>query len=114
GTKVVKTDVFGAYIWSAITNRWDQVVTASSGKFTVAQGVWEIRIAPSLTSRLFMIYGNEVYRSDYRGTSWLKMRLNGVSGADANGDGKFANQKMAVDPFNPDVVYVGTPSNGVW
>ncbi len=35
-------------------------------------------------------------------------------GADANGTGKFANQKMAVDPVNPNVVYVGTPTNGAW
>lgn len=116
GTKVVKADVFGAYIWNATTSRWDQLVTASSGRTAVAraQGVWEIRIAPSLTTRLFMIYDNDVYRSDDRGASWLKMPLQEISGADANGKEKFANQKMAVDPVNPNVVYVGTPTNGVW
>jgi len=113
GTKVVKADVFGAYIWNVTTSRWDQLVTESSG-IMGAQGVWEIRIAPSLTNRLFMIYGNDVYRSDDRGTSWIKTTLRGISGANANGSGKFANQKMAIDPSNPKVVYVGTPTNGVW
>ena len=116
GTKVVKADVFGAYIWSETTNRWDQLIIASSGKIATAraQGVWEIRIAPNRTTRLFMIYDNDVYRSDDRGTSWLGVSLHGLSGADANGSGKFANQKMAIDPINPNVVYVGTPTNGAW
>ena len=116
GTKVVKADVFGAYIWNATTGRWDQLVTASSGRVAFArpQGVWEIRIAPSLTTRLFMIYDNDVYRSDDRGASWRKTSLPGITGADPNGSGKFANQKMAIDPANPNIVYVGTPTNGVW
>lgn len=114
GTMVVKADVFGAYIWNATTNRWDQVITASSGMAAAGSfGVWEIRIAPSLTTRLFMIYGNNVYRSDDRGSSWKKTTLQGISGADAGGSSKFANQKMAIDPVNPDVVYVGTPTSGV-
>jgi hypothetical protein len=55
--KVIKADVFGAYMWNATTNRWDQLVTASSMRIAVAgaHGVWGIRIAPSLTTRLFMI-----------------------------------------------------------
>jgi hypothetical protein len=126
GTKVVKADAFGAYIWNATTNRWDQLVTADrmpvaphggvgrSRAVARAAGVWEIRIAPSLTTRLFMIYDGDVYRSDDRGASWLKMPLPGILGADANGSGKFANQKMAVDPINPNVVYVGTLTNGTW
>src|ERR1035437_9304834 len=93
GTKVVRADVFGAYIWNPTTNRWEQLITALSGRAAEApaQGVWEIRIAPSLTTRLFMIYDNSVYRSDNRGASWLKSPLQGISGADANGNGKFAN-----------------------
>ncbi len=79
-----------------------------------AHGVWEIGIAPSLTSRFFMIYGDGLFRSADRSRLWVKTSFKGISGADANGDGKFANQKMAVDPINADVVYVGTPTNCVW
>lgn len=116
GTKVVRTDVFGAYIWNRTSNRWIQLVTAKSGRVALAgaSGVWEIRIAPSLTTRLFMIYNNEVYRSDNRGASWLKTSFDQISGADANGSAKSANQKMAIDPVNPDIVYVGTPTKGAW
>jgi hypothetical protein len=115
GTKVVKTDTFGAYIWNRDTKRWDQLVTASSMPVSAgAHGVWEIVLAPQKTSRIFMIYDNRVYRSDDRGASWKQLLLTGISGAEANGPRKFANQKMAVDPNNPDVVYVGTPKNGAW
>lgn len=116
GTKVVKSDVFGAYIWNKETQSWKQLVTALSHRFAVAgaHGVWGIKIAPGLTTRIFMVYNDGLYRSDNRGVSWLKTPLNAISGADANGSGKFANQKIAIDPANPNIVYVGTPTNGVW
>ena len=123
GTKVVKADTFGAYIWNETTRRWDQLITAQSwGAMVVsgASGVWEIRIAPSRTTRLYMIVNGYTYRSDDRGGHWIKTSLgmvgdsSGDRSANANGPYKFANQKMAVDPANPDVVYVGTTTGGVW
>ncbi len=125
GTKVVKADTFGAYIWDEQLGRWSQLITASSWgamEVTGASGVWEIRIAPSETSRLYMIVSGYTYRSDDKGKHWLKTSLpliassvkEGGQTVDANGPFKFANQKMAVDPANPDVVYVGTPNNGIW
>ena len=83
---------------------------------------WEIRIAPSLTKRLYMIVNGFTYRSDDKGRHWIKTSLRMIANsakdsrqpADANGPFKFANQKMAVDPANPNVVYVGTTTDGVW
>ncbi|HUI93089.1 MAG TPA: T9SS type A sorting domain-containing protein [Chitinivibrionales bacterium] len=117
GTKVVRADTYGAYLWTA--TQWQQLVTATSmpaADVAVdnAAGVYEIRIAPNNTNRFYMMYNGNVYRSDNRGTAWAKTAFAPVTGCDANDNYRINGQKMAVDPANPDVVYVGTTLNGVW
>ena len=72
-------------------------------------GVYEISIAPSAAPlRLYMAFRGLVYRSDDRGSHWARTAFVNVA-MNANDDFRTAGQKMAVDPANPDVVYVGTP-----
>src|ERR1700686_2909399 len=73
GTKVVRTDTYGAYLWNG--SQWVQLVDVRryAGGDDVGvdhnEGVYEIRIAPSNTSRLYMMYLGWVFRSDNQGTS---------------------------------------------
>jgi photosystem II stability/assembly factor-like uncharacterized protein len=115
-TMVVRTDTYGAYIWSGTA--WQQLVTtASMPAADVAighnQGVYEIRIAPSNSSILYMEYLGNVYRSSDKGATWTKTAFTPVK-ENPNDDYRTNGQKMAVDPHNPDVVYVGTPQNGLF
>jgi hypothetical protein len=117
GTKVVRADTYGAYVWSG--SEWKQLVTALSMPFEDVgmdhnYGVYEIRIAPGNSNRLYMMYGGAVYRSDNRGDTWIKTTFTPVTGCDANDDYRYHGQKMAVDPNNPNVVYVGTTNDGLW
>ncbi len=117
GTKVVRADTYGAYLWNG--TQWQQLVTSTSmpaADVTVynAAGVYEIRIAPGNSNRLYMIYNGSVYRSDNKGSTWSKTAFATVSGCDANDNYRINGQKMAIDPANPDVVYAGTTLNGVW
>lgn len=116
GTKVVRTDTYGAYV--ATSSGWKQLVTATSLPASYAAlgnnaGVYEIRIAPSSTSRLYMAYLGLVFRSDDGGSTFSQTAFAEVT-ADANDAYRTNGGKMAVDPANPDVVYFGTPSNGLW
>src|SRR5215212_5437999 len=72
GTKVVRTDTYGAYLWTG--SEWQQLVTTSSmpGGQAIAQGVYEIRIAPSNTNILYMEYSGQVFKSTDRGTTWTQ------------------------------------------
>jgi photosystem II stability/assembly factor-like uncharacterized protein len=118
GTKVIRTDTYGAYVW--VESGWKQLLTTSSmpasdASLAVAGGVYEIAIAPSQTSTLYMLFNGYVYRSKNRGAIWSRTAFKQVARFDPNdnhtkGMGRF----IAIDPANPDIVFVGTPSNGLW
>jgi hypothetical protein len=117
-TRVVRTDTYGAYIWDDPSSQWTQLVTTSSMppidvKIDNNAGVYEIRVAPNLPTRLYMAYQGYVYRSDNRGSRWTRTTFINVS-MNPNNNFRTRGQKMAVDPANPDVVYVGTPQNGLF
>jgi hypothetical protein len=95
-----------------------------------ANGVWEIVGAPTNFSKAYMVYGDidstvvsgnyAVYISSNSGqTSWTKTLtfstnqtvLWGMDGHDLPNSARLrlTNQKMVVDPVNPNVAYVGMP-----
>ena len=60
-TRLVRTDTYGAYIWNDPSYQWMQLVTKSSMaaidiKVDITAGVYEIRVAPNLPTRLCMAY----------------------------------------------------------
>ena len=77
------------------------------------QGVYEIQIAPSNTNILYMMYLGDVFKSTDKGTTWTQTNFAQVS-EDPNDPYRINGQKMAIDPNNPNVVYVGTPQNGLF
>src|SRR5581483_6726397 len=118
GTMVVRTDTYGAYIWNG--SEWQQLVTATSMPATFsspnnlandAQGVYEIQIAPSNTNILYMMFEGDVFKSSNDGTTWTQTSFAQVTESPKDSFRGYG-QKMAVDPNNPNVVYVGTPQNG--
>ena len=117
GTRVIRTDAGGAYVWDG--TQWDQLVTSLSmpagdyADFSGAGGVYEIKVAPSNTNRFYMMFNGYVYRTDNRGVTWTKTNLTQVS-ANANGSFRGDGPRIAIDPNNADVVFVGTDTNGVW
>jgi photosystem II stability/assembly factor-like uncharacterized protein len=121
-TFVARTDVYGAYIWNADANRWSQLVTAASMPDTVrtqngaAAGVYEIVVAPSRATRIYMALQGRVYRSDDAGKHWTQPSAGNPFPLiwDANSEFRLHGPFMAVDPTNPDVVLLGTPAAGLW
>jgi hypothetical protein len=126
GTKAIHTDTYGAYVCPAPctpsgTPGWSQVVlmnTMPSGDPGVGlqkgAGVYEIRIAPNNTSRLYMYFNGYVYRSDSGGASW---NATGFSKVAASGNDQVTETfgpYIAIDPNNADIVYVGTPGAGLF
>ena len=116
GTMVVRTDTNGAYIWNG--TQWQQLVTSTSmpAAFVApnsGQGVYEIQIAPSNTNIMYMMLDGYVFQSTNKGVTWTQTAFSPVAES-PNDSYRMYGQKMAVDPGNANIVYVGTPQNGLF
>jgi hypothetical protein len=127
GTKFCRTDTSGAYIWNTATSDWGLVnvvgrMPGADASFGMAAGAYAIAAAPSNTSRLYMYTGNPsvygyIFRSDAKGLTWTRTGFASVA-ADPNDQGnpttRLSGPYMRVHPTNPDIVFVSTPSSGLW
>jgi hypothetical protein len=119
GTMVVRTDTNGAYLWNR--SQWQQLITISSmpaafdfsGFSNDGSGVYEIQVAPSNSNVMYMMFDGYVFQSANKGSTWTQTSFAPVA-ANSNDSYRMNGQKMAVDPNNPNIVYVGTPSNGLF
>lgn len=116
GTKAIRTDTYGGYIWNG--SRWRQVVTSTS--MPVSQvvvdnndGAYELSCAPSNSSICYMMYTGNVFVSINKGVTWSSTTFTTVS-ASANVSTKNFGPYIAIDPANPSIAYVGTPSAGLF
>ena len=117
GTMVVRTDTNGAYLWNG--SQWVQLITTSSmpAAFDFSgEGVYEIQVAASNSSIMYMTFDGYVFKTTNKGTTWTQTAFAGFndSGDASNDSYRMNGQKMAIDPNNPNIVYVGTPSNGMY
>lgn len=118
GTKVIRTDTSGAYIWSDATAEWTQLLTTATmptgewGHNLAFQGVYEICVAHSSSSRIYVLVNASLYRSDNRGASFTKTSLTGLY-TPPNDDFRYLGRKMAVDPKNPNIVVLGSFGDGI-
>ncbi len=120
GTKVIRCDTYNAYLWSNATARWEPMLTALSmpaGEFsheTVGEpGVYEVAIAPSNSSIMYVVFNGFVFKTTNRGVSFTKTAMTKFTGGPNDGYRSFG-RKMVVDPVNPDVVYLGTQAEGLY
>lgn len=118
-TRIVRTDVHGAYLWDERADEWKQLITAASlpaadplVRGGSGVGVYAIRVAPSDSARLYMVAPaqtgapSHVYRSDDRGSHWVRTNFAPVE-MTVQSAGRSFGPKMAVDPANPDIVVLG-------
>lgn len=90
------------------------VVTGYARGIGKTDGVREIRVAPNRPARLYIIYLNKVLRSDDRGVTWVDTNFPATTFRADDSSKPEEGQKMAVDPNNADVVYVGTEQDGLY
>jgi hypothetical protein len=121
GTMVVRTDTYGAYIWNG--TEWQQLVTSTSmpaafmtpdNLLNAAQGVYEIQIASSNSNILYMMFEGYVFESSNKGTTWTQTAFAPITEDPNIVPYKSDGQKIAIDPENANIVYVGTPQSGLF
>jgi hypothetical protein len=88
-----------------------------TGKFWDDGGVWDVRIAPSNSTMIYMLWWGMMYKSTNKGVTFVNQTNNVAGGtfpiqaeADCNAGGPRAGPGpvMAIDPRNPNICWVGT------
>lgn len=124
--RYVRTDVGGAYRWNPVSQLWTPLMEAFGTDEVNLLGIDGIALArtdPNIVYAAAGMYGNkpsephDVLKSTDRGQTWQRTNLNkrfyGNSTGSA-GDQRLDGERIAVDPYNADIVYVGTRYDGLW
>lgn len=140
-TQIVRLDGPGAYIWNAMakaqngaTGTWQPLVTTSSMPSALVSnpqgfqaGVFEIKMQYTHSNNMYMVYpywtaADEddaqcaVYKSTDTGAHWAQTTFTTdcVSYTPWNGNWRFFNNRMDIDPTSDNNVFLGTQGDGLW
>ena len=116
-----RTDMGGAYRRDAATARWQPLLDWLPYADLNLMGVESVALDPSAPDRLYLATGTytaagvpdgAVLRSDDRGRSFRRTNLPVKFGGNEEGRGN--GERLAVDPNDGRVLYLGTRLDGLW
>lgn len=121
GLTVVRTDVGGAFRYDTAARRWQQMLLLGNVEDPVPADyqVESIAIAPSAPDQLHLAVGDDV---DERSGRVLTSVDGGVTWTAAaqrfpiagNTEWRTGGERLSVDPDDPDIVWLGTRTAGLW
>ncbi len=120
GVRYARTDMGGAYRWDEGTERWEPILDWVSYEDRNLMGVESIALDPADPDRVYMACGtytdidapNAILRSSDRGRTWARADVPFTMGG--NEDGRGNGERMAVDPHDGRVLFMGTRHHGLW
>ncbi|MEO1804230.1 MAG: T9SS type A sorting domain-containing protein [Bacteroidota bacterium] len=114
-----RSDVGSAYRYNLNSQEWENIVTSTN--LPVADvywnqygGVLSMVSAPSNPDRAYMAYIDAIYTSVNQGEDWDRTSFPSMDLSANDDDSKLSGERLAVDPINEEVVYFGTPENGLY
>jgi hypothetical protein len=121
GLCYTRTDMGGAYRRNAKSLRWEPLLDWLSYEELNLMGVESIALDPSDPDMVYMACGTytnprtpdgAILRSGDRGKTFQRTDVPFKMGG--NEDGRGNGERMAVDPNNGDIIYLGTRHAGLW
>lgn len=123
GLVYVRTDMGGAYRLNPTTGKWVPLTDSLGWDDWNLTGIVSIATDPVNTNNVYMACGTytnswtnqngAVLRSSDRGATWQRTMLPFKLGGNMPGRGM--GERLAIDPNNPSILYLGAPSgNGLW
>ena len=120
GVLYCRTDMGGAYRWNDTLRLWEPMLDWVSYKDDNLMGVESIALDASNPALLYMACGtytsspgpNAILISSNRGRSFKRVDVPFRMGGNENGRGN--GERMAVDPNNGNIIYMGTRLDGLW
>jgi photosystem II stability/assembly factor-like uncharacterized protein len=121
GVRYARTDMGGAYRWNDETKRWEPILDWVSYEDLNLMGVESIAVDPSDPNRVYLACGTytnarapngAILRSADRARTFQRTDVPFKFGGNENGRGN--GERMAVDPNDGAILYLGTPQAGLW
>lgn len=121
GVRYARTDMGGAYRWDDTARQWQPMLDWVPYKDLNLMGVESIAVDPSDARRVYMAcgtYTNEktpngaILRSADGGMTFERTDVPFKFGG--NEDGRGNGERLAVDPFDGRVLFLGTRHDGLW
>ena len=121
GLAYARTDIGGAYRWDDAAHRWLPLLDWLDAKDMNLMGVASLAVDPSDPNRVYLACGTysganapdgAILRSADRGRTFQITHVPFKFGA--NEDGRGNGERLAVDPRNGSILYVGTRHAGLW
>lgn len=116
--RYARTDVGGCYRWIPETNSWKQLMCNIPYEETNLICVNGFAVDPNNKDIIYILCGGNsekqphyLLKSYDRGETWENTYFDMPS---HNGFTRFGGERVAVDPNNSDIVYVGTFADGLW
>jgi photosystem II stability/assembly factor-like uncharacterized protein len=121
GLRYARTDIGGAYRWNEETKRWEPLMDWVSYPDTNLMGVESVAVDPADPNRVYLACGTytnprtangAILRSNDRGKTFQRSDVPFKFGGNESGRGN--GERLAVDPNDGRVLYLGTRHDGLW
>ena len=121
GLFYVRTDIGGTYRWDPSTQRWKSLLDWVTPDNFNLQGTISVALDPTNAHNLYLAQGEYVesfagngaiYISNNFGQTFTQVNLPFQLGSNENG--RFSGERLAVVPWSPATLYLGTNVNGLW
>jgi oligoxyloglucan reducing-end-specific cellobiohydrolase len=119
GLIYARTDIGSVYRWQAKEQRWHPLTDFHSPQDYNLNGPESVALDPNDPNRLYIAAGMYAYSNC---CAFLVSRDRGATFKTypapfemaANSDGRAAGERLAVNPFKPNELFMGTRFNGLW
>ena len=121
GVRYARTDIGGAYRWNDTAKRWEPILDWVPYENLNWMGVESIAVDPADPNRVYLACGTytnprtpdgAILRSSDRGKTFQHTDVPIKFGGNENGRGN--GERMAVDPNDGKILYLGTRQAGLW
>lgn len=121
GLRYARTDIGGAYRWNDQEKRWEPLLDWVPYRDLNLMGVESIAVDPSDPNRVYLACGTytnqrtpdgAILRSRDRGRTFERTNVPFKFGGNESGRGN--GERLAVDPNNGNILYLGTRHVGLW
>jgi len=121
GLRYARTDIGGAYRWNDAAKRWEPLLDWVSYPDRNLMGVESIAVDPSDPDRVYLACGTytnpatpngAILSSRDRGSSFEITDMPFKFGGNENGRGN--GERLAVDPNDGSILFLGTRHDGLW